>query len=130
MVLINIAALIVAVAVVVLVIALIPLIRELKATSIATREFISKMESDIQPTIRELNATLADLNVLTAGAVDKVEDVKRFMSAIGETGRGLRTISTVINGVANALANSSIWLTGARVAGSLMLEKLTKKGGK
>jgi len=129
MILINIAALIVAVAVVVLVIAIIPLIRELKATSIALREVVLRMDSDIQPTIRELHATLSDLNVITSGAAEKVEDVKRFMSAVGETGKGLRTISTVVSGTATALSNSALWLTGAKVAGSFMLEKLTKKRG-
>jgi uncharacterized protein YoxC len=130
MILINIAALIIAVAVVVLVIALIPLIRELKESSIALREFVVKVESDIHPTIKELHAVLADLEVITAGAADKVEDVKHFMSAVGETGKGLRTISTVVSGIAGTVANSSVWLTGAKVAGSYLLEKLLKKGGK
>jgi uncharacterized protein YoxC len=129
MILINIAALIVAVAVVILVIALIPLIRELKATSIAVREFVVNVETDLHPTIKELHDALADLNVITSGAAEKVEDVKRFMSAVGETGKGLRTLSAVVNGTATALSNSSLWLTGAKVAGSYMLERLTKKRG-
>jgi uncharacterized protein YoxC len=129
MVLINIAALIVAVAVVVLVITLIPLIHELKATSIALREFVVKVETDINPTIKELHDALADMKVLTAGAAEKVEDVKCFMAAVGDTGRGLRTIGTVVGGAAGALAKSSLWLTGAKVAGSFMLERLTKKRG-
>jgi uncharacterized protein YoxC len=129
MILINIAALLVAVAVVVLVIALIPLIRELKATSIALRETVVRLDTDIQPTIRELQTALADLNVITAGAAEKVEDVKCFMSAVGDTGRGLHTISTVVSGAATALSNSALWLTGAKVAGSYLLEKLTKKRG-
>jgi len=129
MILINIAALIVAVAVVVLVIALIPLIRELKASSIALREFVVKMDNEVQPTIKELHAVLADLSVLTSGTAEKVEDVKCFMSAVGETGKGLRTISTVVSSISGALASSSLWLTGAKVAGSFMLEKLTRKRG-
>jgi uncharacterized protein YoxC len=129
MILINIAALVVAVAVVMLVVALIPLIRELKATSIILREFVVKVETDIQPTIKELHCALTDLNVLTSGAAEKVEDVKCFMSAVGETGRGLRTISTVVSGAAEALSKSTLWLTGAKVAGSFVLEKLIKKRG-
>ncbi len=129
MVLLNIAALLVAVAVVVLVITLIPLIRELKATSIALRDFVVKVESDIIPAINELHAVLADLNVLTAGAAEKVEDVQCFMSAVGETGRGLCTISTFVTSTAVALSKSTLWLTGAKVAGSYMLEKLSKKRG-
>ena len=129
MVLINIAALIVAVAVVVLVIVLIPLIRELKATAVALREFVVTVETDIQPTMRELHDALADLNVLTAGAAENVDDIKCFMSAVGETGRGLHTISTVVSGAAGALSRTSAWFTGARVAGSFLRDNLTKKKG-
>ena len=130
MIFINVAALVVALAVVALVVALIPLVRELKAAAVAVRELAVKVDTEIQPTIKELHDVLADLNIITAGAAEKVEDVQCFMSAVGETGRGLRTISSVVGGVAGALSKSSLWLTGAKVAGSFMLDRLTKKGGK
>lgn len=128
MVIINIAALVVAIAVVALVVALIPLIRELKATAVALRVLAVNVETDIQPTIKELHDALIDLNVLTAGAADKVEDIKCFMSAVGETGRGLRTISNFVGGAAGAIAKSSMWLTGAKAAGTYVLDRFTKKG--
>lgn len=127
MIIINIAAVVVAIAIVALVVSLIPLLRELKATAVAVREIAVKMETEIQPTIKELHETLAELNVITAGAAEKVEDIQCFMSAVGETGRGLRTISTVVGGAAGALSRSSLWLTGAKVAGSYMLERFTQK---
>jgi len=130
MVIINIAALVVAIAVVALVVALIPLIRELKASAVAVRELAINVEADILPTIKELHNALEDLNVLTAGAAEKVVDIQCFMSAVGETGRGLRTISSIVGGAAGVLAKSSLWLTGAKVAGSFMLDRLTKKGGR
>ena len=88
MVIINIAALVVAIAVVALVVALIPLIRELKASAVAVRELAINVEADILPTIKELHNALEDLNVLTAGAAEKVVDIQCFMSAVGETGTG------------------------------------------
>jgi uncharacterized protein YoxC len=127
MIIINIAAIVVAIAVVALVVALIPLIRELKATAVTVREIAVRMETDIQPTIKELHETLSDLNLLTAGAAEKVEDVQCFMSAVGETGRGLRTISSLVGGAATALSKSSLWLTGAKVAGSFMVDRFIKK---
>jgi uncharacterized protein YoxC len=127
----NIAAIIVAVAMIVLVVFLIPLITELRRTATTLRETIERMEAEIRPTIAEVNRTLAaDLQILTGGAAEKVEDIQCFMSAVGETGRGLRTISTVVSGAAGALTTSSLWLTGAKVAGSFMMEKLIKKGGR
>ena len=129
MIIINIAAIVVAIAIVALVVSLIPLIRELKATAVTVRAIAGRMEMDIQPTIKELHETLADLNVITAGAAEKVEDIKCFMSAVGETGRGLRTIGSVVGGAAGALAKSSLWFTGAKVAGSFLLDRVTKKKG-
>ena len=129
MIIINIAAIVVALAIVALVVSLIPLIRELKATAVTVREIAVKMDTEIQPTIKELHETLADLSVITAGAAEKVEDIQCFMSAVGETGRGLRTIGSVVSGAATALSKSSLWLTGAKVAGSFLLEKVTKKRG-
>ena len=127
MIIINIAAVVVAIAVVALVISLIPLIKELKTTAVTVRETVIRMEAEIQPTMKELHNALADINVLTAGVAEKVEDVQCFMAAVGETGRGLRTISAVVGGAAGAVAKSSLWLTGAKVAGSYMLERFTKK---
>jgi len=127
MIIINIAAIVVAIAVVALVISLIPLIKELKTTAVAVREIAGRMETNIQPTMKELHDALTDLNVLTNGAAEKVEDIQCFMAAVGETGRGLKTISSVVSGAAGAVAKSSLWLTGAKVAGSYMLERITKK---
>lgn len=129
MVLINIAALVVAVAAVVLVIALVPLIRELRATAAAVKEVTLKFDREIEPTIRELQKSLADINVITGGAAERVEELQCFMSAVGETGRGLRTIGSVVSGAADALSKSSLWLTGAKVAASFMLDRMTKKRG-
>jgi len=129
MIIINIAAVVVALAVVALVITLIPLIRELKTTAVTVREIAGRMKMDIQPTIKELHNTLVDLNVITAGAAEKVEDIQCFMSAVGETGKGLRTISSVVGGAAGAISKTSLWITGAKVAGSFLLDRFTKKRG-
>jgi uncharacterized protein YoxC len=125
----NVAAVIIAIAMIVLVAFLIPLILELRRTATTVREFVERMEAQVTPTIAELNKTLADLQILTGGAAEKVEDIQCFMSAVGETGRGLRTIGTVVSGAASALTKSSLWLTGAKVAGSFMMDKFIKKRG-
>jgi len=130
MIFINIAAIVVAIAVVVLVAFLVPLIRELRTSAVALREIAVRFETDIEPAIRELNKALVDLNVITSGTADRVEDIQCFMAAVGDTGRGLRTISSVVSGAAGAFTKSSLWLTGAKVAGSFMFDKLAKKGGK
>jgi uncharacterized protein YoxC len=129
MVLINIAALVVAAAAVVLVAVLVPLIRELRQTAVTMREVALKIEGEVEPAIKELNKTLADLNVITSGAAERVDDIQCFMSAVGDTGRGLRIISGIVGGAAEAFTKSSLWLTGAKVAGSFVLDRFTKKRG-
>ena len=129
MVFVNIAAIVVAAAVVVLVFFLVPLIRELKATVISVRESASRLENDIQLTIKDLNEVIADVSVITEGAAENAENIRTFMYAVGETGKGLQVLGAVVGGAANALSKSSLWLTGARVAGSYLMEKLTKKRG-
>lgn len=129
MVLINIAALIVAVAAVVLVISLVPLIRELRATTAAVKEVTLKIDREMEPAIRELQKSLADINVITGSAAERVEELQCFMSAVGETGRGLRTIGNVVGGIADVMSKSALWLTGAKVAASFMMDRMTKKRG-
>jgi hypothetical protein len=51
------------------------------------------------------------------------------MDAIGDTGRGLRTINSVIGTVAGVMSRSTLWLTGAKVTGSFILDKIIKKRG-
>lgn len=129
MMIVNIAALVVAFAVVALVVTLIPLIRELKRSAEAIRETTSRLEAEVHQTLQQLNKTMVEVNILTSGAAEKVDDVKEFMSAIGDTGRGLRTISSVVGGAAQAFSKSSLWLAGAKVAGSFVMDKLVKKRG-
>jgi len=128
MVFVNIAAVVVAAAVVVLVIFLIPLIRELKTTAISLRETASRMESDILPAVKELHEVLAEARIITDGAAEGMESVKALMSAVGETGKGLHAIGAVVSSTAGVLSRSTLWLTGAKVAGSYLMERLTKKG--
>jgi len=127
MIFVNIAAVVVAAAVVVLVIFLVPLIRELKATAISLREIASRVENDILPTVKELHEVLNEVSVITEGAAEGMESVKSLMSAVGETGRSLHTIGSVVSNAAGTLSRSTLWLTGAKVAGKYLMERLTKK---
>jgi uncharacterized protein YoxC len=129
MIFVNIAAVVVAAAVVVLVVFLIPLIRELKTTAVSLREIASRMENDILPTVKELHEVLAEAKVITDGAAESMDSVKSLMSAIGETGKSFHAIGTVVGNAAGVLSKSTLWLTGAKVAGSYLRDKLIKKRG-
>ncbi|KAF0219480.1 MAG: hypothetical protein FD174_1940 [Geobacteraceae bacterium] len=125
----GISAAVAAITLVVLALVMIPAITEVKKTATALREFIDQTETELKPVLRDLHETLTDLKVLAGGAADKVEEVHSFMEALGDTGRNLRTINNIVGAVAGVLAQSSIWMTGAKVAGKFVLERLSKKRG-
>ena len=87
------------------------------------------MENEIKPVLREMQETLNDLRLITEEAATKADDVKLFMEELGNAGRNIRTINTVVGGVTGLLAKSSLWATGARVAGKLIAERIFKKRG-
>ena len=107
----------------------VPTLLELRKTAAAARDFLASTDSELRPVIQDLQSTLAELRALTQGAADKVEDVQTFMEALGDTGRNLRTINSVVGSVATLLGSSSAWLTGARVAGTFLVNRISKKRG-
>ena len=128
MTIISLAAAVVAITMVVLAAVLIPAVIEIRKTAEVTRDFISRTDAELKPIHGELRETLADLKALTGGVAENIDDLKTFMGAVGETGRGLKTISTIVGSVSGVLASSTLWLSGAKVAGKFLMEKFAKKG--
>ena len=124
----SLAAAVVAITMVVLAAVIIPAVIEIRKTAETMRDFISRTDAELKPILSELRETLADLKALTGGVAENIDELKTFMGAVGETGRGLKTISTIVGSVSGLLASSSLWLSGAKVAGKFLLEKFTKKG--
>lgn len=124
---IGVAVLVMAATMVVLAAFMIPAFIEIRKTAAAVREFVAGTESELKPVLHELHKTLNELKSITEGAATKTEDVKLFMEALGDTGRNLRTINHVVGAVAGVLASSSAWMTGARVAGKFILDRLATK---
>lgn len=118
-----------AITLVVLAAFMIPAFIELRKTAAAAREFLVGKESELKPIIRDLQETLADLRVLTQGAAENVDEVKVFMESVGDAGRSIQTINTVVGGVATVIGRSSLWLTGAKVAGKFIIDRISKKRG-
>ncbi len=127
--LIPLAVAVMAITLVVLAAFMIPAFIELRKTAVAAREFLVGKDSELKPIIRDLQETLADLRILTQGAAEKVDDVKVFMESMGDAGRSIQTINTVVGGVATVIGRSSLWLTGAKVAGKFILDRISKKRG-
>ncbi len=126
----SIAVVAMAVTLIVLAAAIVPAFLEIRKAAVASRETLQRIEADLRPVLKELHEALADIKLIVHETADKREDVATFMEALGDTGRGLRTINGVVGSVAGLMARSSLWLTGAKVAGKYVMEKLIRKGGK
>jgi uncharacterized protein YoxC len=126
----GIALIIIALAVLLLVLALLPAISTVKRTAASVGSLADMVQQELKPTIQELTAVLAELKTVGGGVAEHTDDVKRFMTALGETGTNLSTINRSVSAVTGVLNTTSAWATGAKVAGKYVLERyLRKRGG-
>lgn len=125
----GIALIVIAVAFLILVLTLLPAIATIKRTAASVGSLSDMVQQELRPTIQELTAVLVELKTVGGGIVEHTDDVKRFMTALGETGTNLSTINRSVGAVTGVLTTTSAWATGAKVAGKYMLERYLKKRG-
>jgi uncharacterized protein YoxC len=123
----SLAVLIMAITLVALAGFMIPALIEIRKTAALLQEFITSTDRELRPTIKELREILADLRLLSGETAGQVEEVKLFMEEVGNAGRNLRTINSVVGVLAGACTRTSIWLSGAKVAGKFLMDKFTEK---
>ena len=123
--------LVIAIALCILVLSMIPTLLAVKRAAHSFSALSDMVNKELKPAIQELTATLTELRAVGNGVAEHTEDVTRFMSALGETGDNLHTINRSVGAVTSVLATTSVWATGAKVAGKYLLERyLKKRGGK
>lgn len=119
------------VAICALVLTLIPTLLTIKRTATSVGELAEMVQSELKPTLQELTSMLAELKTVGGGVAEYNDDVKRFMSELGAAGDNLHTINRSVGVVTNVLNTTTVWATGAKVAGKYMLDLyLKKRGGK
>jgi uncharacterized protein YoxC len=125
----GIALIIIAVAFLILVLTLLPAIATVKRTAASVGSLSDMVQKELKPTIQELTAVLVELKTVGNGVAEHTDDVRRFMTALGETGSNLSTINRSVSTVTGLLNTTSAWATGAKVAGKYVLERYLKKRG-
>ena len=125
----GIALIIIAVALCVLVLILIPTLLTIKRAAASVGELAEMVQSELKPTLQELTGVLAELKTVGGGMAEHPDDVRRFMSELGEAGTNLHTINRTVGVVTGVLNTTSVWATGAKVAGKYMFERYLKKRG-
>jgi hypothetical protein len=107
----------------------IPVLMELKRTAVSLRTIAETMQGEINPLIKELRDTVADVQVFTSATAAHAEGVNLLLEELGHAGHNIRMINKII-GIGSDLASfSSTWATGARVAGKVIIDRLIKKRG-
>jgi len=113
----------------IMVVALIPTLMALKRTASTLSSLSDMLQKELRPAIQELTAVLSELKFVGREVAAHTDDVKRFMTALGETGDNLHTINRSVSGVTGALKSTSAWAVGAKVAGRYLIERYLKKWG-
>ncbi|MDD2853803.1 MAG: DUF948 domain-containing protein [Desulfuromonadaceae bacterium] len=125
----GIALIIIVVAICILVVFLIPTLMSVKRAAASVGDLAEMVQSELKPVLHELTGVLTELQTVGGGISEHTDDVKRFMSALGETGTNLNTINRSVGVITNVLTATTAWTTGAKVAGKYLLERYLKKRG-
>ncbi len=125
-----IAALIAAISVAVLVIFLIPAIQNIRKMAQSVSALADLLTEELKPSIKELNILLAEMKTIGGGVAEHTDDVKRFMSALGDTGTQLSSVNRSVSVVTGLLNQAGVMATGARAAGTYLLENYLKRKSK
>ena len=125
------AMIVIAASAAIFVLTLVPTLLAIKRTALSAGLLTDMIQQELKPTLQELTAVLAEMKTISKGVAEKTDDLNCFMSALGETGNNLNTINRTIGTVSNVLNATSVWATGAKVAGKYMLQRyLNMRGGK
>jgi uncharacterized protein YoxC len=129
MLVIGIASAVTAVTLVVLTIFAIPVLIELKKAATSVRTVSEAFDTEVRPLIEELRQTIADVHEVTRAVAANADGVGLLTEELGQAGQNIRTINRIASGVTGLVSGSSLWITGARVAGRFIIERLSKKRG-
>jgi len=129
MLLLGIASAVTAVTLVVLTSFLIPTLMEMKKAAAALRDAVETTQAQLEPLLKETRAAVAEVRVVTASIAANADGVSLLMEELGETAEHIHSINRVVGAVSTLVAGSSAWMTGARVAGRFIADRLIRKRG-
>ena len=126
---IEIAALVVAVAFTVLVGYLVPVLMQVRKTVAESEQLLAKMNADLPPLVGELRAMSQNLNNLTDQARDGVEHAAVLLHAVGEVGESVQQVHNAVRGSSGTLlVNVASVVAGFKAATHVMRERYRKEG--
>ncbi|HAP38168.1 MAG TPA: hypothetical protein DCQ94_00275 [Nitrospira sp.] len=125
----EVAAVLVAIAFAVLVGYLVPLLIQVRKTVAEAETLVAKLNADLPTLVTELRAMSQNLNDLTEQARGGVEHAAVLLHAVGEVGESVNHMHSLVRGSGGTLlANVASVVAGLRAAKHVVTERL-KEGG-
>ncbi|HEV8327421.1 MAG TPA: DUF948 domain-containing protein [Nitrospiraceae bacterium] len=130
MTIVEIAAILVAVAFALLVGFLVPVLIQVRKTVAESEQLLAKMNNDLPPLIGELRAVSHNVNNLTEQARRGVEHAAVLLHAVGEVGESVQHVHDVVKGSSGSmLTNMASVVAGFKAATKVMKERFREEGG-
>ncbi|MCC2641986.1 MAG: uncharacterized protein K0S45_2399 [Nitrospira sp.] len=125
----EVAAILVAIAFAVLVGYLIPLLIQIRKTVAESEQLVAKMNSELPLLITELRTMSQNLNGLTDQARDGVEHASVLLHAVGEVGESVNQVHSLVKGSGSSLmANVASIVAGLRAAKHVVKKRCIEGG--
>ena len=130
MTIVEIAAILVAVAFALLVGFLVPVLIQVRKTVAESEQLLAKMNNDLPPLIGELRAVSHNVNNLTEQARMGVEHAAVLLHAVGEVGESVQHVHEVVKGSSGSmLTNVASVVAGLKAATKVVKERFREEGG-
>jgi uncharacterized protein YoxC len=129
MTIVEIAAILVAVAFAMLVGYLVPVLIQVRKTVAESEQLLSKMNAEVPSLVAELRATSQHLNNLTEQARGGVEHAAVILHAVGEIGESVQQVHNVVRGSSGTLlTNVMSMVVGFKAATQVVCERMKHEG--
>jgi uncharacterized protein YoxC len=130
MTIVEIAALLVAVAFAVLVGYLVPVLMQVRKTVAESEQLLSKMNAEVPALVAELRAMSQNLNDVTNQAREGVEHAAVLLHAVGEVGESVQRVHNVVRGSSGTLLSNVVsMVSGFKAATKVVRERMRREGG-
>src|SRR5690349_1185016 len=126
---IEIAAMLVAVAFVVLVGYLVPVLIQLRKTVAESEQLLSKMSAEVPAFVSELRSMSHNLNEVTEQARSGIEHASVLLHAVGDVGESVQHVHNVVRGSSGTLLTNVARVdAGFKAATQVMRDRYRKEG--
>jgi uncharacterized protein YoxC len=126
----EIAAVLVAVAFAVVVGYLVPVLIQLRKTVAESERLFAKMNADLPPLVMELRAMSQNLNELAVQARGGVEHAAVMLHAIGDIGESVQEVHSMVRGSSGTLlSNMASLVAGFKAVTQVVRDRMKHDGG-